>query len=51
MMSLWAWVRRMLGLQVFDRMAALERRAAHNRAATNGAIDDAFKQFAKDARR
>ena len=50
MSVLWVWVRRALGLDVFDRVAALEARARHNNQATKGAIA-AFAQFAKDAER
>lgn len=50
MTSVWAWIRRALGFDLFDRVAALEKRKAHNEGAIEGAIN-AFEQMVKDARR
>lgn len=44
-MMFWNWIRRLLGLDIFDRVSALERRVAHNEGAIEGAIN-AFKDFA-----
>lgn len=50
MSTLWAWIRRMLGFDIFDRVSALEERVAHNESAVDGAMQ-AFAQLVKDARR
>lgn len=50
MSAVWAWIRSALGLDIFDRVNALEKRVAHNEGSIEGAIT-AFKQFAKDASR
>jgi hypothetical protein len=44
-----AWLRHVLGLDVKERVVALEKSMPRNRDATRGAIE-AFKQLAKDAR-
>lgn len=49
-MKLVRWIRHQLGLDVKDRVAALERRRHHNEQSVRGAVD-AFKQLAKDAER
>lgn len=50
MSTVWAWIRRALGLDIFDRVTALEKRVAHNEGAIEGAMH-AFEQIVKDARR
>lgn len=45
-----AWIKKVLGFDVKDRVTALEKRQVHNRQSVQGAIN-AFKQFAKDAER
>lgn len=44
------WIRHMLGLDVRDRVAALEKRRLHNEQSVRGAVD-AFKRLARDAER
>lgn len=45
-----AWIRHMLGLDVKDRVTALEIRRRHNERSVRDAVA-VFKQLAKDAER
>ena len=45
-----AWIRHLLGLDIRDRVSALEVRRRHNERSVKDAVA-AFKQFAKDAER
>lgn len=45
-----AWIRHVLGLDMPERVHALELRKAHNKGAIEGAIK-AFDQVVKDSRR
>lgn len=49
-MTFMAWIKHLIGLDVKERVAALELRKQHNERSTMDAID-VFKQFAKDRKR
>lgn len=49
-MTVVGWIRHMLGLDVRDRVTALEKSRLHNEQSVRGAVD-AFKKLARDANR